>query len=82
VHRNLLESAGGMPLQSLMEDIELSKRLKLLQRPDCRPERISASPRRWRQGGAVRTVLSMWRFRLRYWQGVDAETLAKEYYRR
>lgn len=81
VHRSLLAAAGGMPEQSLMEDIELSRRLKRLRPPDCRPERIGASPRRWRRRGAVRTVLSMWLFRLRYWAGADAEHLAREYYR-
>lgn len=81
VHRALLEAAGGMPTQPLMEDIELSRRLKRHRRPECRPERIGTSPRRWRRDGVVRTVLSMWAFRLRYWLGADAERLAKEYYR-
>jgi rSAM/selenodomain-associated transferase 2 len=81
VHRALLDSVGGMPRQSLMEDIELSRRLKRRRRPDCRPERVGTSPRRWRHRGVVRTVLAMWRFRLRYWLGADAERLAREYYR-
>lgn len=81
VHRALLDAIGGMPRQPLMEDIELSRRLKRLQRPDCRPERIGTSPRRWRRDGIVRTVLAMWAFRLRYWLGADAERLARDYYR-
>lgn len=80
VHRRLLEEAGGMPQQALMEDIELSRRLKRRRRPDCRRERIATSPRRWQRQGAVRTVVSMWRFRLRYWLGADPEQLAREYY--
>ena len=79
-HRQLLEGIGGMPRQSLMEDIELSRRLRARQRPDCRAERVGTSPRRWRERGTVRTVVSMWRFRLRYWLGADAEHLAREYY--
>ena len=81
VHRQLLDEAGGMPRQSLMEDIELSRRLKARRRPDCRWQTIATSPRRWRARGVVRTVLSMWRFRLRYWLGADPERLAREYYR-
>lgn len=81
VHRALLDAIGGMPRQPLMEDIELSRRLKRLRPPDCRPERIGTSARRWRRDGIARTVLAMWAFRLRYWLGADAERLAREYYR-
>lgn len=81
VHRDLLDAAGGMPTQALMEDIELSRRLKRLRRPWCRRERIESSPRRWLRRGVARTILSMWRFRLRYWLGADPEQLAREYYR-
>lgn len=81
VHRSLLDAAGGMPGQPLMEDIELSRRLKRLGRPRCRPERLGASARRWQHRGLMRTVLSMWWFRLRYWLGADPERLAAEYYR-
>lgn len=80
VHRSLLEHGGGVPRQSLMEDVELSKRLRRLCRPVCRHEVVRTSPRRWQHSGVVSTVLSMWRFRLRYWLGADAERLAREYY--
>jgi len=81
VHRDLLRAAGGMPTQSLMEDIELSRRLKRCCRPHCRRERIGTSARRWRRRGVVRTIVAMWTFRLRYWLGADPERLAREYYR-
>jgi rSAM/selenodomain-associated transferase 2 len=81
VHRDLLAAAGGMPAQPLMEDIELSRRLKRLRRPWCRPEQIGTSPRRWLKHGVVRTILAMWGFRLRYWLGADPVELAREYYR-
>jgi len=79
-HRRLLELAGGVPTQSLMEDIELSSRLKRLCRPVCSRVSLVASSRRWRRDGVLRTVVSMWRLRLRYWWGADAELLAREYY--
>jgi len=81
VHRDCLQRAGGMPQQPLMEDIELSRRLKRIARPGCRPERIDTSARRWLRHGVVHTILGMWRFRLRYWLGADPEQLAREYYR-
>jgi rSAM/selenodomain-associated transferase 2 len=81
VHRDLLDRVGGVPVQPLMEDIELSRRLKACGRPECRRETVASSPRRWRRDGLVRTVLAMWRWRLRYWLGADPVRLAAEYYR-
>ncbi|MEZ5558415.1 MAG: TIGR04283 family arsenosugar biosynthesis glycosyltransferase [Pseudomonadales bacterium] len=81
VHADLLRRAGGVPLQPLMEDIELSCRLRRLAAPVARHERITTSARRWLQRGVLRTILAMWGFRLRYWFGADPERLAREYYR-
>lgn len=81
VHRSLLESIGGVPPQSLMEDIELSRRLKRLGPPASRPERLRTAARRWQRRGLLRTVFAMWWFRARYWLGTDPERLAGEYYR-
>ncbi|MFU8815753.1 MAG: TIGR04283 family arsenosugar biosynthesis glycosyltransferase [Pseudomonadales bacterium] len=81
VHRDLLARAGGVPRQSLMEDIELCRRLKRLARPECRQEIVGTSARRWQRRGTLRTIIAMWRFRLRYWLGADPEQLAREYYR-
>lgn len=80
VHRRLLEAVHGVPEQPLMEDVELSRRLKRLGRPLCPAIALGTSPRRWQRDGLVSTVLAMWGFRLRYWWGADPETLAKAYY--
>ena len=64
-HRSLLSAIGGVPPQSLMEDIELSKRLKRQMAPLCPHIRLAASPRRWEQRGIVRTIVTMWGYRLR-----------------
>jgi glycosyltransferase involved in cell wall biosynthesis len=58
VHRRLLEAVGGVPTQPLMEDIELSKRLRRLARPRRIRARIGADARRWRRWGSCR---SNWR---------------------
>jgi len=81
LHRDVLRRVGGMPVQPLMEDIELSRRLKLCGRPEARRERITTSARRWRSRGVARTVMTMWWYRLRYWLGADPEHLARGYYR-
>jgi rSAM/selenodomain-associated transferase 2 len=80
VHRTLLESVGGVPSQPLMEDIELSKRLRRRLRPCCTRVTVTTSSRRWETRGIVRTMMSMWWFRVRYWCGADPERLATEYY--
>jgi rSAM/selenodomain-associated transferase 2 len=79
-HRRLLERIGGIPEQPLMEDIELCRRLSQLCPPACPSLTVQTSARRWRHNGWLKTVLAMWRYRLRYWSGVPAETLAGEYH--
>ncbi|MCC5904434.1 MAG: TIGR04283 family arsenosugar biosynthesis glycosyltransferase [Halomonas sp.] len=71
---------GGFPDQPLMEDIELSKRLKTLASPACLGAKVISSGRRWDKLGAWKTILLMWRLRYRYWRGVSASQLAKEYH--
>lgn len=82
VHRRLLLAVHGVPELPLMEDVELSSRLKRLSRPLCPSIALETSPRRWMRDGVLRTVLSMWWFRLRYWWGADPTELARAYYGR
>ena len=80
VHRELIEGIGGIPQQPLMEDIELSKRLKRHSPPNCPRLKLLTSARRWENRGVLPTMLSMWGYRLAYWFGADPERLAKRYY--
>lgn len=77
--RRAFEAVGGFPDQPLMEDIELSRRLKRLSPPACVGARVTSSGRRWDRGGAWATIWLMWRLRFRYWRGVAAEELVREY---
>lgn len=79
VRRSLFLDVGGFPDQPLMEDIELSRRLRRCGPPACLRERVVTSGRRWEANGVWRTILLMWRLRLLYWLGVDAHKLAKAY---
>lgn len=79
VRRTVFESIGGFPDQPLMEDVELSRRLRARSRPACLRERVVTSGRRWDQRGAWRTIVLMWSLRLRYWLGASPEALAKAY---
>ncbi|NJN51461.1 MAG: glycosyltransferase family 2 protein [Gammaproteobacteria bacterium] len=80
VHATLLRAIGGMPIQALMEDIELSKRLKQVEPPQCLRATVTASARRWQSRGIVRTILLMWLLRLAYFIGVSPARLARAYY--
>lgn len=80
VERGLFEAVGGFPDQPLMEDIELSARLRRLHRPACLRARLTTSSRRWRDHGVVRTVLLMWALRLAYWLGVSPRRLHAVYH--
>jgi len=80
VERALFRAVGGYPDQPLMEDVELSKRLKRYAgRPLCLRERVVTSGRRWEQHGVWRTIAAMWRWRLAYWRDADPARLAAEY---
>ena len=79
VQRRLFESVGGFAAMPLMEDIDLSRRLKSIEAPACLRERVTTSGRRWDQHGFWRTVLLMWRLRAEHALGADAHTLALRY---
>jgi len=79
VSRAAFVQVGGYPVQPLMEDIELSRRLKRLGRPACLRTQVCTSGRRWEQRGVWRTIFLMWRLRWRYWRGEPAAQLAQAY---
>jgi rSAM/selenodomain-associated transferase 2 len=82
VSRAAFDAAGGFPEQPLMEDIELSRRLKRIGKPACLHDKVATSGRRWDEHGAWRTIIFMWRLRFDYWRGVPATRLAERYYPR
>jgi rSAM/selenodomain-associated transferase 2 len=77
--RAAFAAAGGFPVQPLMEDIEMSRRLLRLSRPACLRSKVQTSGRRWESRGVWRTVLLMWRLRFAYWRGAAPERLAELY---
>ncbi|PXX99961.1 TIGR04283 family arsenosugar biosynthesis glycosyltransferase [Halomonas sp. LBP4] len=77
--REAFDAVGGFPDQPLMEDIEMSRRLKRLSAPACLHHKVVSSGRRWETHGVWATIRLMWRLRFRYWRGVSADSLAREY---
>ena len=79
--RELFESLGGYADIALMEDIELSKRLKRTGRPIVALAKATTSARKWEQEGVMKTIALMWCLRLGYFFGADPNRLASRYYR-
>ena len=79
VTRAAFEAAGGFPDIALMEDVALSRTLRARSRPACLRAAAITSSRRWERNGIARTIVLMWRLRLRYALGADPDELARIY---
>jgi uncharacterized protein len=79
--RDAYLAAGGFRDMPVCEDIDLVRRLRRVGRFVVRPEATATSPRRYRERGAPRQVLLVWKVLVGYYLGVSPERLA-EWYRR
>ncbi len=79
ISRPLFLKIGGFPEIALMEDIEISKRLKAIIKPICLEQKVITSSRRWEEKGVITTVLLMWKLRLYYFFGVSPGKLQQLY---
>lgn len=70
---------GGFPDIPLMEDVVFSSRMRAIARPACLAAKVLTSGRRWEKHGLLRTILMMWRLRLRFYFGASPKDLAREY---
>jgi rSAM/selenodomain-associated transferase 2 len=77
---DMFQQLQGYANIPLMEDVEISKRLRMLTKADCDGPVLYTSARRWQKHGWAKTVLLMWQLRLMYWWGISPETLVKKYY--
>ncbi|MDP3287124.1 MAG: TIGR04283 family arsenosugar biosynthesis glycosyltransferase [Methyloversatilis sp.] len=77
--RGLFDSLDGYAPIALMEDIDFSTRARSRSRPACLSARVTTSGRRWERRGVLRTIMLMWRLRLRYFFGADPRDLARDY---
>lgn len=77
--RAVFQRVGGYPDQPLMEDVEITTRLRRLSKPACIHCPVRTSARRWQTRGPWRTIFLMWWLRLKYWFGVSPERLSRQY---
>ena len=78
--RQIFQEVKGYAELPLMEDLELTARLKKRSPPVCVTEKVISSSRRWEKNGPLKTILLMWKLRLRYALGHDPKALARQYH--
>ncbi len=79
VRRETFESIGGYPELDIMEDLELSRRLKRAGKVACLRNRVRTSARRWQKHGITKTILIMWGLRLCHFFGIRPASLKAFY---
>lgn len=82
VRRDIFDGLGGFAEIPLMEDVELTKRLKRRGRVVALRARVTTAARKWQREGALRTMALMWALRCLYLCGVPPARLHRWYYRR
>lgn len=80
VRRAVFEAVGGYADIPLMEDVELSRRLKARGRLAALRVRVTTSARKWEREGPLRTIGLMWTLRLLHFVGVAPARLHRWYY--
>ncbi len=81
IKRSLFESMGGYASVPLMEDIEITDRLRKTAKPMRIRTPLTTSSRRWEDKGILKTMLLMWYLRIRYATGTSPDLLVKKYYK-
>jgi rSAM/selenodomain-associated transferase 2 len=73
------ERQGGFREWPLMEDLELSRRIRSGGDFRVLPLPLETSARRWLRHGVLRTQLTLWGFRLAYVLGASPQALGRRY---
>lgn len=79
IQTKLFEQLNGFADIVLMEDIELSSRLKHQGKPCNVKSKVTSSGRRWISFGIFKTIALMWWLRLQYFFDVNPKYLAQLY---
>ena len=79
IQKNFFKKLKGYENIRLMEDIEISKRLKKISTPNILAGEALTSIRRWEKNGFLKTVLLMRLLRLLYYFGINTNLLERIY---
>ena len=80
VRRATFRALGGYREIALMEDVDLTRRLKRAGRIAALTLRVTTSARKWEREGVARTIALMWALRALYACGVGPDRLHRWYY--
>ena len=78
-NRAMLVKHGGVSEIPLMEDVDLSRRLRKLASPILLDGPVQISSRRWDQTGVVRQTIRNWTLQMRYAVGASPDSLVDRY---
>ena len=79
VRREIFHSIGGFQRMAIMEDVDLSHRLRRRAKPFASRLKVTTSARRWEQEGVLKTIVLMWRLRLAFTLGARPSLLKQRY---
>lgn len=79
IKKSVFQKIEGFAEIPLMEDVEITKRLRQTFTCHCSRAKVITSARRWQLNGILSTVLLMWKLRLQYFCGVSPEELRQKY---
>jgi hypothetical protein len=79
VRRELFERAGGYREPELMEDVDLSHRLRREGKLLLLPAHVTTSARRFERSGVLRSLLMMSSLQVAYSLGIPSERLTRWY---
>lgn len=79
IEKSLFQQVGGYTDMVLMEDIELTRRLKKVTAPLVLSHALLVSSRRWEARGPIRLTILMWCIQLAYKLGVSPTRLTAWY---
>lgn len=80
IKTSVFKELQGFASIPLMEDVEISKRLRKKYIPMIVQSPVVTSSRRWEKKGMIKTILLMWLLRALYFFGVSPEKLHRYYY--
>lgn len=80
IDKVFFDGCGKFKNIPLMEDVELSKRLRRNSSPYIPSIKVITDSRRWEKNGILKTIVLMWYLRALYFFGVSPKKLAVRYY--
>ncbi|MDG2118125.1 MAG: glycosyltransferase family 2 protein, partial [Gammaproteobacteria bacterium] len=81
VNRKFFREVKGFADIPIMEDIELTSRLRRYAKPQVISGFVTTSARRWQKEGVLRTIVLMWSLRFLYFIGISPRKLVNYYYK-